>query len=167
MTLVELLVAAGCSVIVADIDSGAATAAAAQPGVEIAPTDEILRTPCDILSPCALGGVFNPSTISDLRCAAIVGCANNQLLEPADADRLAGAGITYTPDFIANAGGIINIVEELKPKPYSWDRALIEVRRIYETTSEVLNQARGQDSTPRTAAVARAEQRLGRTATLS
>lgn len=161
-TLIDLLAEAGCEVVVADIDRDAAFRAATKAGVELVSTDEILRETCDIVSPCALGGVLSASTIPNLKCQAIVGCANNQLLEPSDADRLAQTGITYTPDFIANAGGIINIVEELKPEGYSWDRALIEVNRIYDTTSKVLRNAHLESTTPRVAAVALAEQALRR-----
>lgn len=160
MALVELLTAAGCKVVVADVDIEAAETACTQHGTDVVPVDEILQTACDILAPCALGGVLNTSTIPRLSCEAIVGCANNQLLEPTDADRLTQAGITYTPDFIANAGGIINIVEELKPAGYSWDKAIIAVRRIYETTARVLERASRQGVTSRAAAVALAEERL-------
>jgi len=166
MVLVDLLTAADCNVVVADVDGEAAVTAAAEHGAKMVPVDEILRTACDILAPCALGGVLNASTIPQLKCEAIVGCANNQLLETTDAERLAQAGITYTPDFIANAGGIINIVEELKPEGYLWDRAIIEVQRIYETTATVLDRARNEGVTPRTAAVALAEERLSRTTSI-
>jgi glutamate dehydrogenase/leucine dehydrogenase len=158
--LVELLVGAGCDVVVADVDEGAVAAAASRPGVRAVPAGEILSTPCDILAPCALGGVFGRDTIPALQCAAVVGAANNQLLDPEDGDRLAAAGILYTPDFIANAGGIINIAEEVGPQGYSLDRALRAVERIYDTTGVVLRRARSEGITPAAAAVAHAEDRL-------
>jgi leucine dehydrogenase len=116
--------------------------------------------PCDILSPCALGASISESSLPRLHCKAIVGAANNQLAEPADADRLTEAGILYTPDFIANAGGIINIVEELKPQEYSWERAIVEVERIHDTTARVLDRSQREGITTRRAAVLLAEERL-------
>ena len=81
--------------------------------------DAAHTVPCDIFSPCALGAVLNPTTIPELRCDAVVGSANNQLASPADAERLRHRGVVYAPDFVANAGGVINIAEE----PHGYDRA--------------------------------------------
>jgi leucine dehydrogenase len=159
-TLVELLVGAGCEVVAADVDRAAVAKAAGDLGITAVDPSEILEVPCDIVAPCALGAGINAATIPRLRCKAIVGAANNQLGEAADADRLSEAGILYTPDFIANAGGIINIVEELKPEGYSSDRALERVRKIGETTTEVLERASRDGVTTRRAAVALAEERL-------
>jgi leucine dehydrogenase len=158
--LTELLVAAGCEVVIADVDAAAVEGVVAEYGVRAVPTAEILETRCDILAPCALGAVLNPETIPRLSCSAVVGAANNQLLGPEDGDRLTAAGILYTPDFIANAGGIINIVEELGPQGYSWERARQAVARIYDTTGIVLRRARQEGVTTAAAAVGHAEDRL-------
>ena len=83
--------------------SSAVTAVAA--GIEI-------EQECDVLSPCALGGTLDAVTIPRLRCRAVVGAANNQLDGPGADRELAARGILYAPDFVANAGGIINIAEE-------------------------------------------------------
>jgi leucine dehydrogenase len=159
-TLAELLVKAGCEVVAADVDEGAIGKIAGDLGVVEVPVDEIVAIPCDILSPCALGASISESSLPRLHCKAIVGAANNQLAEPADADRLTEAGILYTPDFIANAGGIINIVEELKPQEYSWERAIVEVERIHDTTARVLDRSQREGITTRRAAVLLAEERL-------
>jgi len=158
--LLALLEQEGCTVSVADVDEERAETAALRYGAQLVHADEILSQPCDILAPCALGGVLNDRTIPELRCAAIVGSANNQLRGTGAAERIADAGIAYTPDFIANAGGIINIAEELRPMGYSGDRARAEVERIFDTTSHILARAKHQGITPRTAAVAFAEERL-------
>ncbi len=158
--LAGLLVEKGCDVVIADVDTAAVASLVSEFGVRSVPAAEILETPCDILAPCALGAVLNPGTIPRLSCGAVVGAANNQLLGPEDAGRLAAAGILYTPDFIANAGGIINIVEELGDRQYSWVRALRAVERIYDTTGEVLRRARREGTATATAATAHAEDRL-------
>lgn len=159
-TLVELLVGAGAEVVAADVDRAAVEGAARDLGVEVAEPDAILEVACDVLAPCALGAAINRRTIPRLRCKAIVGAANNQLEEPDDAERLREAGILYTPDFIANAGGIINIVEEFKPGEYSQERALGQVQKIRDTTAEVLARAAREGITTRRAAVLLAEERL-------
>ena len=158
--LLALLEQEGCKVTIADVDDDRAEAAARRYGAHVVGADEILCQPCDILAPCALGGVLNERTIPELRCAAIVGSANNQLRGTGAAERIADTGVTYTPDFIANAGGIINIAEELKPEGYSWDRARAEVERIFDTTSDILARAKQQGVTPRTASISFAEERL-------
>jgi len=160
IALLALLEQEGCKVSVADVDEERAEAAALRYGAQLVHADEILSQQCDILAPCALGGVLNERTIPALRCAAIVGSANNQLRGTGVAERIADAGIAYAPDFVANAGGIINIVEELKPEGYSWDRARDEVERIFDTTRHILAQAKQQGVTPRTAAISFAEERL-------
>ena len=102
--------------------------------------DAALDAECDILAPCALGQVFDDTTIPRLRCRAIVGAANNQLAGPALDGALAGARDLYAPDFVVNAGGIINIAEEFVG--YDRDRALAHAAGIEATTTEVFRFAR-------------------------
>ncbi|MDQ4097128.1 MAG: valine dehydrogenase [Actinomycetota bacterium] len=116
--------------------------------------------PCDIFSPCAMGGVLDPVRIPELECAAVVGCANNQLADPTCAKLLADAGILYAPDYVVNAGGIINISEELSPAGYHKGRAYAAVRRIFETTTLVLDTAEAEGITAAEAADRRAERRI-------
>ena len=78
------------------------------------PSEDILAEQCDVLAPCAMGGIINPETIPQLRCRAIAGCANNQLLTDQDADELKRRGILYAPDFVINAGGLINVSSEIE-----------------------------------------------------
>lgn len=158
--LAGLLAGLGCRLVVADIDADAAEQVAAATGARIEATHSILHQRCDILAPCALGGVLNAHSIPRLACTAVVGSANNMLLEPADARRLEDAGITYVPDFVANGGGIINIAQELNPAGYSWDRALSAVRKIHDTTLVVLEKARSNGLDTRTAAVDIAQSRI-------
>jgi leucine dehydrogenase len=107
--LAELLSEAGATLILADVDDVRAKEAAAELGAEVVGADDVISTPCDVLSPCATGGVLNASSIPTLRCRIVAGAANNQLGEPIDAERLAERGIVYAPDFVVNAGGIIHL----------------------------------------------------------
>jgi len=158
--LAGLLATAGCQLIIADMNAKAVRDTADLTGATVVDPREILQQECDILAPCALGAVFNEQSIPLLSCKAVVGSANNMLLEPVDAIRLEEAGITYVPDFVANGGGIINIAEELHPDGYSWDRALVALSKIYDTTLLIFEKALSQGVDTRTAAVAIAESRL-------
>ena len=157
--LVPHLLEAGARVTIADLDDGrSAEVAATSPGVEVVSPAGVHTVACDVLSPCALGGTLNAGTIPELRCAIVCGSANNQLLEPADGDRLAAAGILYVPDYVANAGGIINIAEEVHG--YDARRAAERITAIRTTTAEVLELAEASGTTPAEAADRLAERRI-------
>ena len=94
-----------------------------------------------MLAPCALGGVLNDDTVPALRCKAIAGAANNQLAAESIAERLAERGILWAPDFVANAGGIINIAVELEPAGYAPERAEARVRAIGGTLRTIFDDA--------------------------
>jgi glutamate dehydrogenase/leucine dehydrogenase len=158
--LVGELVARGARVSVADVDVDRVRAAVDRYGARPVPVGDALGEPCDILAPCALGGVLDASTIARLSCAAVCGSANNQLAEPEDAERLADAGVLYVPDYVASAGGIINIVGELQPGGYDRDRAVEAVRAVGTTTTRVLALAEEDGITPVAAANRLAEARL-------
>lgn len=111
--LAEMLHGAGAALIVADIDPARCDRAAQVFGAAIAPVDRILTVEADILAPCAIGGILNADTIPTLRVAAIAGGANNQLATPADGEALHKRGILYAPDYVANAGGIVNVATEI------------------------------------------------------
>lgn len=156
--VVRGLVEAGAEVLVADVSEEAAAAASRQFEVKIVEPDEILFTPVDVLVPCALGGVLNRGTIPKLTCDAVAGSANNQLARHEDADLLHEAGILYVPDFLANAGGIINISEELGG--YQPERAARRIDAIEGRTSLVLRRAADRSITPNQAALELAEERI-------
>ena len=158
--LARLLDGEGCELVVADAVPEVAAAVAARFGAAVVPPDRVLFEPCDIVSPCALGGVLDTRTISDLDCAAVVGAANNQLADDSCAERIDAAGVLYAPDFVVNAGGVINISEELHPDGYSAERALARVARIGEATTRIVTAARQRGQTTLAAAHALAEERL-------
>jgi leucine dehydrogenase len=105
------------------------------------PSDAILGVSTDVLAPCALGGAINDATLPKLRCSIVAGAANNQLLEERHGTALHERDILYAPDYVINAGGLINIAEELRPGGYDRRRALAAVETIATTLAEVFERA--------------------------
>jgi glutamate dehydrogenase/leucine dehydrogenase len=155
--LVRLLVADGAKVTVSDVDPVAVDRLAGD-GVSTVAPEEAHRAACDIFAPCALGAVLNSRSIPELRCRAVVGAANNQLETDADGEALAQRRIVYVPDFVVNAGGVINIADELVG--YHRERALDAVKRIGSTTSKILAAAADGSTTTVEAATQLAEARI-------
>ena len=123
--LARLLAAEGARLTLADRNSGRAAAIAGELGAHAVSADKIMGVAADILAPCALGAILNESSIAALKVAAVAGGANNQLAVPEDGDRITARGILYAPDYVINAGGIINVgVEYLK----LGDRSAVEAR---------------------------------------
>ena len=125
---------------------------------EVVTCDDIYEVEADIFAPCSLGGALNEETIPRLRCQAIVGSANNQLATPEDAERIAERDILYAPDFVVNAGGLINVSEELGG--YAVDKAAMHIDKIYDNTLRVLEASRERGVTPNVAAVDLAQERI-------
>lgn len=155
---VRLLVEARAEVVVTDAHPPAIDHAVETFGVKPVEPEDAFAVPCDIFSPCALGAVLNRDTIPKLGCEAVVGSANNQLASEADADLLAERGILYAPDFVVNAGGLINVYDELNG--YSKSRALHRVDSIYDATARIFETAEAENITPQAAALRLAEQRI-------
>ncbi len=105
--LIDLLVEADATVIATDVDAQR-LAILREKGIQVVPPDSALGTECDVLAPCAVGGIINRRSIPTLRCRVIAGGANNQLETAEDADRLRERGIVYAPDFVINAGGVLH-----------------------------------------------------------
>jgi leucine dehydrogenase len=155
---VRLLVEARAEVMVTDAYESAVESAVDKFDVKPVEPDEINAVDCDIFSPCALGAGLNERTIPVLNCQAVVGSANNQLATPEDADRLAKRDILYAPDFVVNAGGLINVYDELHG--YSKTRALHRVDSIFDATLKILNEAEKHGINPNEAAVMVADERI-------
>ena len=115
----------------------------------------------DVLAPCALGGVVDEGNVDALRCRIVCGSANNQLAQDGLAERLARRDVLYAPDFIANAGGLMNVALELERDGYDRERARRRVAAIEEVMAGVLSRARERGTTPLAAAVELARGRLG------
>jgi glutamate dehydrogenase/leucine dehydrogenase len=160
--VIPLLVERHATVIASDTDPAKVQDALRAGAARIVDPAEALRTPADILCPCALGGVLTEDVVPDLRFEIIVGAANNQLASLAVADALAAAGILYVPDFLASAGGIINIAQEADG--YDRARALKAIDEIAKTTTEVLERADVRGTTPTAAAEDLVAERLAEAA---
>ncbi len=157
-SLVERLTKAGAKTIIADVDSAAVADVVARHGSVPVASDEIFDVDCDVFAPCAMGGALNAATVERLKCRAVVGSANNQLESESQADRLGERGILYAPDFVVNAGGIINIADELHG--YNWKRAVDAIDHIYDNVNQVLDAAEQRGINPNTAAIEVAEERI-------
>ena len=159
-SLTRHLVEERARVTVADIVPEAVDRVVRDFGVDVVPWEKAHATECDVYAPCALGGALGPTTIPELRCTAVVGSANNQLADPACVEQLVEAGVLYAPDFVVNAGGVINIAGELSPRGYHRERAYAQVRGIYDTTLAVLRTAEADGITTAAAADRLAEERI-------
>ena len=144
--------------VVTDVYDGA-LAKARDLGVEVVSTEEIYDVPCDIFSPCALGGVINNRTIPRLTCSIVAGGANNQLLTDADGEELHRRGILYAPDYVVNAGGIINVSAEVG-MTYNPELAREKTERIYEIMERVIHTSKREEIPTFMAADRLAEDRL-------
>jgi leucine dehydrogenase len=159
MSLCELLHAERARIIAADTDASRVERAVAQFGAEPAPAGSIHLAAADVFAPCALGGGLNAETIPELKARIVLGAANNQLLEPdRDAARLDGRGILYAPDYVVNAGGVINVLGEYRHR--SVDEVALDVRRIGGRTAGLLESAKGESVTPWTIAQQQAKRRV-------
>jgi valine dehydrogenase (NAD+) len=153
----------GGSVVVSDIDADAVAALRRQhPQVgSVESTDGLVGLEVDVYAPCALGGALDDRTVESLRARVVCGGANNQLVTRGPggtADRLAARGITYCPDFLVNAGGVIQVSDELLG--FDMDRARGKASAIFDHTLEVLGSAADHGITPAEAADRIAEERM-------
>jgi len=115
--------------------------AIAEFGAKIVATEEIYAQECDIFSPNAMGAILNPTTIPQLKCKAVAGGANNQILDDASGIALKARGIYYAPDFVINGGGVINAAAEVDG-PYNKDAVLAKVDNIYNTIEHILSESK-------------------------
>ena len=158
--LTQHLVDGGAKVVVADIDAeNVKRVTARSPGVEAVAADGIYDVPCDVFAPCALGAVVNDDTLKRLKCQIIAGSANNVLAdEDRHSEELARRSIVYAPDYVVNAGGLINVANELEG--YNRSRALTQAAAIYDITTQILRLSRDEGVTTLQAANAIAERRI-------
>ncbi len=156
--LAEELHGAGARLVVSDIDPAKVARVAQATGAIVVEADAIYSVQADIFSPCALGGIINDETIPLLKVEVVAGGANNQLLEDRHGDALEARGILYAPDYVANAGGVINVYGEVE----GWDaqRALDKADDIYDTVLRVFEIAEEYKIPTYEAADRVAEQRL-------
>lgn len=148
--LAELLFFAGAKLFVADIDQEKAREIARKYGGTTVRPEEIHKVPCDVFSPCALGGILSEKAILELRCKAVAGSANNQLESDELDILLFKRKILYAPDFAINAGGLINVSLEFSKEGYNPKKSLQKVNKIFHTLSLIFyrseSEARGTNS---------------------
>jgi leucine dehydrogenase len=159
LRVARLLARRRAKLVVADIDR-AKRAEAEKLGARWTTPEKAMTAAVDVLVPCALGGVLDHHSVPGIQAPAIAGAANNQLADEAIADLLAARGILWAPDFVANAGGIINIAVELEPSGYDPARAKERVRGIGDTLRGIYDDAAAGAMTPLTAAMELARKRL-------
>src|SRR4051812_10610837 len=149
---------AGAKLIVTDIDAERVKQVVSEFGARAVAPDEIYGAQADIFAPCALGAIINDKTIPLLKCEIVAGAANNQLLEERHGDELVQRNIMYAPDYVANAGGVINVYSELA----GWTpaRSLRKADEIYDTVLKVFEIARTENIPTYLAADRLAEQRI-------
>ena len=158
--LVSHLVGEGAHVVVTDVNPDAvARVLAEHPEATTADdTDALVRMDLDVYAPCALGGALDDATLDVLSAQIVCGAANNQLAHEGIEKVLAERDITYAPDYCVNAGGLIQVADELEG--FSFDRAKSRATKIYDTTLDVLRRAAADDVPPSIAADSLAEQRM-------
>ncbi len=160
MYLVNHLVKEGAEVYITDINQNKLAAIAKNTGARVVGPDEIYDLDVDIYAPCAMGATVNDDTISRLKCQVIAGGANNQFKdEVRHGNMLIDKGIVYAPDFVINAGGIINISSELKGA-YNKDQAYAWTEKIFDTCTDILNKAEADKIPSQEAAMLLAEKRI-------
>jgi leucine dehydrogenase len=150
--------AEGALLAVADVDPLKAERAQRDFGAVVVPLDDIFAAECDVFAPCALGSALNDQTIPLLRCRIVAGAANNQLAEARHAEDLRHRGIVYAPDYAINAGGLINVAQEI----VGYDASHVRGRtmRIYDTILEILQRAERGDTTTTRIADTMVEEKL-------
>jgi valine dehydrogenase (NAD+) len=157
--LVEHLLGDGASVVVADVNDAAVDRVRrAHPEVEVVAPEELERQPMDVYAPCALGGAVDDEVLGVLQAQIVCGAANNQLAHPGIEKQLDDRGILYAPDYVVNAGGLIQVADEIEG--YSEARARAKAAEIFDTTLEVFRVAADEGVPPAVAADRIAERRM-------
>lgn len=159
-SLIGHLRKAGASVAFTEVDEDAIRHFRDELGLDFVSPEKAYGTACDVLAPCALGGILNADTIPQLKCRAVAGGANNQLAEPQDAESLRARGIVYAPDFVVNCGGALAILG-LETQGWTRERAESEVvNTIRRALRRIFEVAAAEGKTTEAAARQIAEQRL-------
>lgn len=157
--LAERLAEAGATVYAADRNQKRLDALTEKHGVKQVKAEEILSMECDLLAPCALGGILNDESIPELRTKVVAGAANNLLLKPEHGKALSERGILYAPDYVINAGGIVNVSVEFHDGGYNEEVALRKIERIPQALKELWTISR-EEGIPSSDAADRLAQRI-------
>lgn len=164
-TLCQYLHDEGANLIVTDINKEAVNRAVEQFNAHPVDPDDIYKTECDIFSPCALGAIINDDTIPLLKAKVIAGSANNQLKDAKHGEIIHNMGIVYAPDYVINAGGVINVADEMTG--YNYERAMKKVEGIYDNIAQVIEISKRDNIPTYLAADRLAEERIASIGKLS
>ena len=158
--LVDHLIEAGATAVIYDVDPGAVSRViGAHPGVQVVDSRrELIEAELDVFAPCALGGALNDGSVAALRAGIVCGGANNQLAHAGIEKVLADRGILYAPDYVVNAGGVIQVADELHG--FNFDRAKARAAQIFATTRQIFALADTEGVPPAVAADRLAEHRM-------
>jgi valine dehydrogenase (NAD+) len=150
----------GASVVATDVSEAAlAWARTTYPQIDlVADTTALITSDIDVYAPCALGGALDDDTVTALRAKIVAGGANNQLAHPGIDKSLAERGVLYTPDYLVNAGGVIQVADEIEG--FDFERAKLRATRIFDTTRTILQLAEADGVPPAAAADRLAERRM-------
>jgi len=144
--LCKELAASGARLIVADVRDELAARAATDFGAQVVSSAVVHKVECDVYAPCALGGAINDRTLPELRCTIVAGAANNQLASDANGVQLQARDILYAPDYAINAGGLINVAQEVAG--YDESKARERTLHIYDTILEICARSRSSGTPP-------------------
>ncbi|WP_373049498.1 Leu/Phe/Val dehydrogenase [Vulgatibacter sp.] len=144
--LARLLKEQGANLWIADVNETALRRAQDELGAKVVSPQELVGLEVDVYAPCALGGAINDQTLAQLRCKAVAGAANNQLREERHGSLLAKRGIVYAPDYAINAGGLINVAQEVVG--YDENQSREKCSKIYDTILMILERAKAEGTTP-------------------
>ena len=137
--LCKLLKDDGANIVISDVNAERIKTCVDEFGVKVVGVDEIYSVPCNIYAPCALGATVNDATIPQFKCQIVCGGANNQLKDPAvHGLALKNKGICYAPDYLANAGGVINVSYEHAEGGYNKEASIRDIDRIYNRMLDIL-----------------------------
>lgn len=157
--LLEFLNKEGAKLYISDINEAALKNASEKFGAIVVPGDDIFGLDVDVFAPCAMGAVLNSQTIPQLKCSIVAGAANNQLADEKEhGPMLVEKGIVYAPDFVINAGGLINVYSEWTG--YNREKAMSQTENIYNTILSIYNHAEAHKTHPQAAAISLSEKRI-------
>jgi leucine dehydrogenase len=158
--LAKLLAGEGAQLTITDTNPSRLAEASREFGAQVVDPHQILKVPCDVFAPCAVGGIISRETAPRLQCKIVAGAANNQILGEGTEAILQERGILYAPDFAINAGGAILCASEQEPGGYEHGWVETRVKRIYETIAQILDEATKREELPVNVAIRLARERI-------
>ena len=156
----KLLRDAGAKLLITDVNEAKLARVADELGATVVAPNDIYGVEADVFAPCALGAILNDRTIPQLKCKVVAGGANNQLAEDRHGEELVRRGVLYAPDFVINAGGIINVSVEFAPSGYDETASRVRVKNIRRAIADIVRTSREQEIPTSQAALVLAEQIL-------